>query len=61
MTKEGVLCRKETVGKVFAAQKYQLSIGKGLKEFPVVEAALDHVLQTAPEDYVFMPVELSKL
>lgn len=53
---------KEVVGKVFAAQKYQLGIGRGgLKDYPVVEAALDYVLQTTPQDYVFMPVELSKL
>ncbi len=52
---------KETVGKVFSAQKYQLGLGNGLKELPVVEAALDFLLQTAPQDYVFMPVELPKL
>jgi hypothetical protein len=50
---------KETVGKVFSVQKYKNRLK--LDEYPVVKVALNYALQTVPQDYVFMPVELAKL
>jgi hypothetical protein len=46
-------------GKVFSVQKYKNRLK--LDEYPVVKVALNYALQTVPQDYVFMPVELAKL